>query len=588
MKTKTLLTAIILIFSTILSAQIIWVPTDHPTIQDGIFAAADGDTVVVEEGTYIENISFWGKAITVASRFILDRDTEHISNTIIDGSEPEDPNYGSVVTFESGEDTSSVIMGFTITGGSGTVDISVINITVGAGILCYNSGATIINNYIENNNIETFYYAEGAGISTGPPDLNFYVIIKNNKVSNNNITSNAASNGGGIGIRSNGLVSGNEIFDNTVESLSEYAVGGGIFCGGFEQDVNVEIHNNNIYENSVFSLSTVDVGSSAGGLMIYKNNGSVSHNKITANYIEGGGIQRGAGVVISSVDASLVFENNLVAYNQCGVEEDDECWGGLQVHFGSPVLLNNVIYHNEVSFGGGIFIYSFLEDPVQIINNTITENYAEMSAGGIYIHEADVLIMNTIFWDNSSPGVQEISDWDSDLEVVYSNIDGGWEGEGNIDENPDFEDDTLFHITDGSACQNSATESFELNGSVYYCPSFDYEDDPRPSDGGYDIGADEIFFVGLNELRVTGCELRVFPVPCTSIVHLRISNIEQGYVNLEIFTIEGVRIKRLLKEVKMPGGYEIEVDLSDLPTGVYFVRLQAGDDIETAKIIVTN
>ena len=90
-----------------LSAQIIWVPTDYSTIQEGIIASSDGDTVVVEEGTYYENISFWGKAITLASRFTLDGDTDHITNTntIIDGSQPEDPNYVSTVTFESGKDS---------------------------------------------------------------------------------------------------------------------------------------------------------------------------------------------------------------------------------------------------------------------------------------------------------------------------------------------------------------------------------------------------------------------------------------------------------------------------------------------------
>ncbi|MDX2432414.1 MAG: hypothetical protein QNK35_15860, partial [Bacteroides sp.] len=114
-----------LIFSMILvsmftSAQIIKVPEEHTTIQAAINAAVEGDTVLVDEGTYLENINFLGKPITVASHFILDGDTSHISKTVIDGSQPTHPDTASVVLMISGEDSTSVLNGFTITGGKGT------------------------------------------------------------------------------------------------------------------------------------------------------------------------------------------------------------------------------------------------------------------------------------------------------------------------------------------------------------------------------------------------------------------------------------------------------------------------------------
>lgn len=43
------------------SADIINVPDDKPTIQEGINSSADGDTVLVSPGIYIENINFKGK-----------------------------------------------------------------------------------------------------------------------------------------------------------------------------------------------------------------------------------------------------------------------------------------------------------------------------------------------------------------------------------------------------------------------------------------------------------------------------------------------------------------------------------------------
>ena len=49
-------------------SQVVWnVPGNFMTIQEAIDAAKDGDSVVVDPGTYTENIDFLGKAITVRS-----------------------------------------------------------------------------------------------------------------------------------------------------------------------------------------------------------------------------------------------------------------------------------------------------------------------------------------------------------------------------------------------------------------------------------------------------------------------------------------------------------------------------------------
>ena len=587
---KTLFTTVALIISTTLFSQIIWVPTDYSTIQEGIIASSDGDTVIVEEGTYYENINYWGKSITVSSRFILDGDTDHITNTIIDGSQPEDPNYGSTVTFESGEDTTSVIMGFTITGGIGTF-VPAIPLIAGGGIICNFSGATITNNIITNNNIESFYHGEGAGIAVGPPDTYAYVIIRDNMIHDNSISANEIPDAGGIAIRSSGLIIGNEIYDNMIESSTQYANAAGIYCGGWDSPSYVDIIDNKIYGNEVFSSSTGEVSCQGGGLMIYKNIGIISNNEITENLLDGETILRGAGVMIAVVDSTLIFKNNRISNNYFS---NGECWGGgIYIQNGTPAMFNNVISRNEASIGGGLFLYLIEDDPIQIINNTITENIASEYAGAINLYNANALVMNTICWGNDASEDPEIYFWGGDLNVVYSDIDGGWPGEGNIDEDPEFEDDTMFHISGSSFCIGAGNESFEIAGEWYYCPPVDYEGDPRPDlFGNVDIGADEYFHVGIKESKflISNFNFQIYPNPSFGISDIRyqISDIrfgESSRVSLGVFDIHGQMIRTLVDQKQVAGEYVVQIDASNLPAGIYFIRLSIDTITLTEKFI---
>jgi hypothetical protein len=220
------------------------VPAVYPTIQAGIVAAAPGDTVLVAEGTYVENIDFLGKNIVVASRWIVDGDLEHIRATVIDGSSPADPDTASTVFFHSGEGPDAVLAGFTITGGAGTVWIDpawpAYTWHGGGGVFAYMSSPTIRHNLIVHNTAldqPGIDGAQGGGVLAFRGDP---------VVRNNTILWNEAEYGGGVVFDySDGLAANNLVCEN--ECGATYGGGGFWVIGNGSESMVLE--NNTIVGN---------------------------------------------------------------------------------------------------------------------------------------------------------------------------------------------------------------------------------------------------------------------------------------------------------------------------------------------------
>lgn len=151
------------VFLSVVLASIIRVPADHPTIQGGIDAAANGDTVLVDPGTYFESVDFYGKNIVLGSLFLITGDTSYVSQTVIDGSR----SRGSAATFANGEDSTAVLAGFTLTHGRASI---------GGGIYCNRSNPTLVHLIVTGNRAE---YAGGVGCYESSPTL-INVIIHGN------------------------------------------------------------------------------------------------------------------------------------------------------------------------------------------------------------------------------------------------------------------------------------------------------------------------------------------------------------------------------------------------------------------------
>ncbi len=123
------------------------------TIQEGIDASTDTDTVLVYPGTYYENIIYNGKNIMVASLELLTGNSAYIDSTIIDGQ-----RLDSCVLVND-QETNANVQGFTITNGQGH-PYQYSSGDRGGGILVYDNCTFNITNCIIKKN----YASSGGGI----------------------------------------------------------------------------------------------------------------------------------------------------------------------------------------------------------------------------------------------------------------------------------------------------------------------------------------------------------------------------------------------------------------------------------------
>ena len=227
------------ILTTFVFATTINVPADYATIQEGIDAASDGDTVLVAAGTYVENVNLSGKSIVIIGD---DQET-----TIINGAQ-----NGRVITFDNpcNQGASSVLKGFTIKNGTWNGD--------GAGIYVYYGNLVMKDLIIRNN---TTNPANGGGITIENSS--------NSSISNCIIEENESRpKGGGIYINNSTILISNTVIKNNdvyATSSGSGAVGAGI-C----------------YNNSNVTLEYVEISNNhsqnAGGGFFGQNDGNFTIN----------------------------------------------------------------------------------------------------------------------------------------------------------------------------------------------------------------------------------------------------------------------------------------------------------------------
>lgn len=218
---------------------------------------------------------------------------------------------------------------------------------------------------------------------------------------------------------------------------------------------------------SILSGFTITGGNASmgGGISCSSSSPTITNCIIFENAagFQGGGIH--------CYDSSPIITNCVISKNRSNYHG-----GGILYNLSSsPIITNCIISGNTASWGDGILIFNYYSS-LTITNSTITRH-----SGGILSYApSSSTVTNCIFWYDSIP-----LRGSGDFFVTYSNIQGGYTGQGNIDTDPLFTDDPWgdYHLSSNSPCIDAGTS----NGA----PDVDIEGNPRPQGAGYDMGAYE-------------------------------------------------------------------------------------------------
>ena len=497
------------------------------SIQAGLDSCTVNDVVLVAPGVYYENI-IWPNTQGIHLISELGPDT-----TIIDGD-----TAGCGIEVFTGVDSTTIINGFTIQNGY---------FSEGGGICCNGSSPTIASNIIVDN---------------------------------------VAYVGGGICCMYN---SSPFIIDNTITDNTVYERGGGIYCYKSSPKIIGNIITNNLASplpncdeddvcHEYFStFSTGDMGYQGGGIACDSySSPTIADNTIVDNTATGSG----GGIACDHYCSPLITGNTITGNTANGGGGICCIWNS------SSFITDNTITGNTAGFGGGIGCY-FDASPT-ITNSTIANNVATSdSGGGVYCKwHAMPTIDSCIISNNSGDGVY--SEAESSPLINYNNITSntGY-GVRNVDDTVivNAENNWWGDPTGPGGAGPGAGDSVSA-----------YVD--------YDPWVTEPFPWGIEEhepCQTISNVLQISPNPFRNRVDIRwqIENIgmqdvrsKMQDISLKIYDVSG----RIIRSFDLASGVLLlastvswnGTDASNrkLPSGVYFLKLKAGDYSATAKLLL--
>ena len=272
--------------------------------------------------------------------------------------------------------------------------------------------------------------------------------------------------------------------------------GGGMYC---------ENNSNPTLINCIFTMNWALYG---GGMYTYNSNPALTKCTFTDNFTDvpsgviielgyrsGGGMHNsGSSPTLTNCSFSENSNGGMHNYNSSPIltnctftRNTGNYRGGGMANYDSSPILTNCTFSGNSAWGSGGGMANYDGSPV-LTNCTFTGNEAEACGG---ISGGSPILTNCIVWGNTPPQIL------ADVTISYSNVQGGWPGEGNMDVDPLFVDadgdDNLFgtedddlRLLEGSPCIDAGDNSVIQTSVVT-----DINGNPRIINGVVDMGTYE-------------------------------------------------------------------------------------------------
>lgn len=362
----------------VLFSNTILVPDSIKTIQSALNNANTGDTILVKPGTYYENI-VWPETASLKLLSVGDS-----TNTVIDGNKS-----GTVLKIYPSDplliDTTTVIKGFKITGGSK------------GGISIEDAGLKLLELQISENEKDTGVWP------SWPPGCGLMIETSNSILRNVSITKNKIIGDGGrvygVGLyidESTVELTNIQVLENENVAINvNYNFAIGIFCEASTVTMdNVIVNaNKNNEDGSGTGIHIEDSTLDANILTVTNGNGrgiSIENSTVTAKYLKVNNNTRG----VSCVDNSYLKLSNSEINNNISGDNWDRYYGigiycrNSQIDFTEVDIKDNISGDNgSWYYGGGVYCeqcsMNFFN--VEITGNNMGDNGSWYYGGGIYI-----------------------------------------------------------------------------------------------------------------------------------------------------------------------------------------------------------
>jgi len=137
----------------------------------------------------------------------------------------------------------------------------------------------------------------------------------------------------------------------------------------------------------------------------------------------------------------------------------------------------------------------------------------------------------------------------------------------------------LAFSDDGSIYASGiAHDTIQLDGITHYEEGWLYPVLVKVTDGVTSAGA--------SPMILDDSQMSLYPNPASGSLNIRYRLQDAGYRMIQMYSISGKKIQDIIEEEMMPGVFETEINVSKLPSGVYFIRAQSATQIITQKLII--